>query len=210
MTVFKKSCWSILALSLVSIVSGVFFLIDPGKMFNLICTLIGITALLIGAYQLLYFFIRKDRPFSLIFVFLAGAFCLVCGIILLLHPHFIKTAFPTIIGIAVILGAGAKLFTSFELKHADYPAWIEVFLVAAVALVLGFYMLLKPDKTADFFWRIMGILLIVEGIQNAWTTILSVSAVKKAEKMNVTFTEIATDASESRQLGEADDEKTSE
>ncbi len=199
MELIKKAKWGYILLSVIYIILGVILLIYPSQTIDIVCRIIGVTALICGTYMIIKFFFRGAVSLMPTAGLVFGIFCLVCGIILVANPDFVKSIIPFIIGIVIITDSASKLVTSFEIKKAAEDGWLGVFVLSVIGLVFGFVIVFNAGAAADFVVRIIGVSLIVEAIENLCTTAVvsgKFRSVKKSlgkKTIEGEFTEIKTE-----------------
>ena len=170
MEFIKKAKWGYIILSVIYIILGVILLIYPSQTIDVVCRIIGVTALICGACIIIKSFFRGAASLMPAAGLVFGIFSLVCGIILIANPSFVKSIFPVIIGIAMIADSASKLVTSFEIKKATEDGWLGVLVLSVIGLVFGFIIVFDAGATADFVVRIIGVSLIIEAIENLCAT----------------------------------------
>lgn len=199
MELIKKAKWGYILLSVIYIILGVILLIYPSQTIDIVCRIIGVTALICGTYMIIKFFFRGAVSLMPTAGLVFGIFCLVCGIILVANPDFVKSIIPFIIGIVIITDSASKLVTSFEIKKATEDGWLGVFVLSVIGLVFGFVIVFNAGAAADLVVRIIGVSLIIEAIENLCTTAVvsgKFRSVKKSlgkKTIEGEFTEIKTE-----------------
>lgn len=197
MELLRKTKWIYVILSIIYITLGVVLLIYPAQTVNVICRIIGITAVVLGIYEILKYIFKYGSAFSAAINLITGIFSLVCGIILISNPDFVKSFFPVIIGILVVLDSAFKLKTSFELRSKKSKTWWGIFILSAVGIVLGFVIVFNAGKVTDLIVRIVGAALIIDGIENIVSLCFSArvlqNIIKSESPLEAEFTEIKTE-----------------
>lgn len=209
MEILKKAKWLYIVLSVIYIALGIVLLIYPSESIDVICRIIGATALVFGFYGIIRFFFRTVTTFYSVFMLITGIFSFICGIILLVKPDFIKTFFPVVIGVIVVVDSAFKLMTSFELRNTNSKLWWSVFFLSLAGIILGFALVFNSKDTIDLLARLIGACLIVDGIENFFAVFSSVRALKKIAKaapVEVTYKEIKTEP-ENNSTGNNSEEK---
>ena len=64
MELIKKAKWGYLFLSALYIVLGIILIIYPAQTINVICKIIGVTAVAAGIYTIVRFFLRSATTFT--------------------------------------------------------------------------------------------------------------------------------------------------
>ena len=203
MELIKKAKWGYLFLSALYIVLGIILIIYPAQTINVICKIIGVTAVAAGIYTTVRFFLRSATTFTATAGLITGIICLVCGILLISNPDFIKSIFPFVIGIMIIIDSAFKLMTSFEIKNTTREGWLGVLVLSVIGLVFGFIIVFNAGATADFIVRIIGVSLIVEAIENLCTAAVicgkfrSFGKSERRKTIEGEFTEVKTERTDS-------------
>ena len=203
MELIKKAKWGYLFLSALYIVLGIILIIYPAQTINVICKIIGVTAVAAGIYTIVRFFLRSATTFTATAGLITGIICLVCGILLISNPDFIKSIFPFVIGIMIIIDSAFKLMTSFEIKNTTREGWLGVLVLSVIGLVFGFIIVFNAGATADFIVRIIGVSLIVEAIENLCTAAVicgkfrSFGKSERRKTIEGEFTEVKTERTDS-------------
>ena len=203
MELFKKAKWGYIILSVIYIILGVILLIYPSQTIDVICRIIGATAVICGAYMIMKFFFRGASSILSATGLVFGIFCLVCGIILIASPDFVKSILPFILGIVIIIDSAFKLMTSFEIKNTTREGWLGVLVLSVIGLVFGFIIVFNAGATADFIVRIIGVSLIVESIENLCTAAVicgkfrSFGKSERRKTIEGEFTEVKTERTDS-------------
>ena len=199
MELIKKAKWGYLFLSALYIVLGIILIIYPAQTINVICKIIGVTAVAAGIYTIVRFFLRSATTFTATAGLITGIICLVCGILLISNPDIIKSIFPFVIGIMIIIDSAFKLSASLELRGTSAGAWYGMFFLALLGLIFGFVVVFNARAAADLITRIIGVSLIVDAVENI-CAVATVSGkvraiAKKLSKDTVEgeFTEIKTE-----------------
>lgn len=203
MELIKKAKWGYLFLSALYIVLGIILLVYPAQSINVICKIIGVTAIIAGVYTIIRFFLRSATTFTTAAGLITGIFCLGCGILLMTNPDFIKSIFPFVIGIMIIIDSAFKLSASLELRTMSAGTWYGMFFLSLLGLIFGFVIVFNAKAAADLVTRIIGVSLIVDAIENI-CAVITVSgkarAIAKkisAETVEGEFTEIKTERTDS-------------
>ena len=185
MEIIRKAKWLYIVLSVVYLAVGIVLLIYPTQTIDVITRVIGITALALGIYEMLKFIFRKSTDAVKVLSMLAGIFSFVCGVILLIKPEFIRTAFPVIIGIFIVLDSAFKLMTSLELRGVGSKTWWSVFFLALAGIIFGFIIVFNAREVSAFVIRMIGVALIIESVENVCAVIFTY--VKTPKIQNNTF-----------------------
>lgn len=158
-------------MSLLFITFGVCLLVYPKLSALTLCYILGILIVLLGILQIIRYF--KVEPYNIPFRFdfALGLFGIVAGLILLIHPVDVLVIMQVVIGFYVVIGSVFKLQTSIDMKRVGHRAWWLMLVTAALAAVFGMLLIIDPFSGTMALMIIMGISLILHGLQDLWAVI---------------------------------------
>ena len=159
----KKELAGQLISAVVYIALGLILALSPGMSANLICSGIGVCALVYGAFSiLLYYMRRRDGdvsrfalPVGIAFAAL-GAFCLIA-------PEVVLSIIPLLFGVVLLIDGSGKLGRAFELRRAGFPGWSTVLVVALLVMLFGVLLVTQPYMAVETVMRLFGALLAADG-----------------------------------------------
>ena len=155
------------AVSAAYILFGLVLLLRPGLSGSLICTLLGLGALLFGAVKLASYWRLKELGGFQTDLFLGVIFAAV-GIFTLVQPGIILSILPIVLGIALMLGGLSKVQRAFQLKGMNYSRWTVVLGTGILTSLLGVVLLVNPFAAAAAMIQCIGLGLIVDGASELW------------------------------------------
>jgi uncharacterized membrane protein HdeD (DUF308 family) len=175
---YDKIKSTLTGVSVVYLILGIIMFIFPDSISDIICYVVGLMFLFLGIAGIVMYVKTELKTsytsFTLIMSILFGAF----GIFIISNPKIFASFIPLVIGIFLIVDAISKLSSAFDLKSSDYQKWWEILIVAFIVLGCGLFLVFKPFTAVALSIRIIGIILIVDAISNAFT-IYSYSQIKK-------------------------------
>lgn len=124
--------------------------------------LIGVFAVLYGAFQLYIYFGRGNRNSSS--PLMIGLPCLIVGLILWIWPAALVNVFPIVIGIFLVFNSLVGIQKAFILKDAGFTNWVISLVGALVMLAGGIFLIAFPDRSVRYMFRVCGIFLIAEAL----------------------------------------------
>lgn len=136
---------------------GLFILLYPGSSLITLCTVTGIGALLLSASRFIKYFSKRKNNAESPFDMVIGIMALILAFILLIHPKFLLSVFPFIIG-ASIVSYGISSF----LSRKNRGVFSKIFSVTVV--FFGGYLMLNPFKGATTVTSVIGFGLLVWGV----------------------------------------------
>ena len=169
------------------ILSGIFMLVGlcltiwPEISIVTFCCVLGGLCVIYGIIRLVGYFSKDQDRLAFQFDLALGIFVLVFGIILLFHPRPIIALLPVVIGLYIAIDSVFKLQTALDAKRFGMPRWWLMLILAIVAGGFGILLVFNPFEGAALFMRLIGITLIIDGIQNLWAALALVKVEKRPD-----------------------------
>lgn len=179
MNLSKRGTGAYLALSLAFIALGVCLIAWPSASAQTICAMAGGVVALIGLVKLVGYFSRKRSGLAFQFDFALGVVCTVLGLTIIAFARSIVGAIPVFLGIFILVDGIFKLQTAFDAKRVALPGWWGILLVALAVCAAGVFLIVKRYESAATMAVILGIALLVDGVQNL---IVAIYAIRKERK----------------------------
>lgn len=152
-------------LSVFYVIAGVVLLFWPEMSIELFCKVLGIGMLIAGLTHIIIYF-TKDHMMNIMQMDLViGVLCVSFGAFLLLHPDFVQTALPFVVGVLFMMGGIIKLQNAIDMKRLHFRFWKAVLFFAIVMLILGAVLIYNPFS-GEILTLYIGISLILEGVLN--------------------------------------------
>lgn len=165
---FNKFLNSSIVLSILMFVLGLIFMIYPTVSFSVVTYIIAIFLILNG----IYFIIEKDSSLFFSGFLTLGVLELLMGIIMLLNPEIVKTLFPIVVGISMVVKSVLDLRISILLSDAGYKNWLVLFICSLLGIICGIYIIVNPTVGSDVITTYVGIVIMVYAISNIIDTIV--------------------------------------
>lgn len=167
----KELKWSFIVAALIYVALGVVLLVWPGATTAALCTLLGVFLLGYGAFQVIGFFLRtEDVSWGWgVMDLVVGIAALGFGIFALMRPDVVLAILPTVLGCAVIVDSCILLKRSFQLRSLGMERWWIALLLASVNILFGVVVIFNPFASMELLVRIIGGVLIYEGISDLIT-----------------------------------------
>lgn len=163
----KSVKWNLVLAALAYVVLGVVLLVWPDTTGNVLCTLLGILLLGYGIFQIIGFFTRGDEGWGSGAVYLLVGLCAVAlGVLALSNPEKVLSILPVALGAVVVVDSCMSLKRAFQLKELRMERWWVVALLAVVTLLFGLVVMFNPFQSAILVTRIVGGVLIYQGISD--------------------------------------------
>ena len=133
--------------AVILLICGLVLLLMPELTLVTIANVIGIFVIVIGAFFLISYFMRKELA--------AGNNDLMKGLVV----------------VGVVISGIMKLQHAFDLKRMGFDTWVRIGLTAAVNIFIGLIVILNPFTTVAWLMRIVGIGFIFSGVTDLITAI---------------------------------------
>lgn len=159
--VIKKDA---LLTDLIYMVIGILFILIPGFISDFICYLIGLLIIILGINPIRRYFKLIDKTRSAKIVFILGILMILLGLFIVLNPSMLASILPITIGAYLIIIALAKLSDAIEYKSSNYDKWYNFLLSSILTLIVGLVIIFNPFKTVTLVIRIVGIVLLIDGL----------------------------------------------
>lgn len=152
-------------LSVFYVIAGIVLLFWPAMSIELFCKTLGIGLLIVGIAHIIIYF-TKDHMLNIMQMDLVlGVICVAFGAFLLLHPDFVETVMPFVIGILLLMGAIVKLQNAIDMKRLKFVHWKVILGFAIVLLILGAILIYNPFQ-GQVLLIYIGVSLMVDGLVN--------------------------------------------
>ena len=165
------------------IIFGAILLFYPQATLDFVIKWSGIFLLILGAFKLLMYIIKKDdrKTSSLIVSILQ----IVIGLLLVLAPDFVKVIVPIIMGILIAYGAIISLVRAIKFWKAlpaAKPTLVLSLITLALAVIVSVYMIMNPTTAAGILVRLIGAGILLEGITMLVALSMHAVIVEKAKE----------------------------
>lgn len=168
--------------ALIYTVLGVVLLVWPELSTNVLCTALGLVLLVSGISDILEFVFQRDG--SLYYNLQLGLGVILCAVggWLLLRPTLIAVIIPRIIGVLVCFHGFKDFGDALTLRKNKSPQATAALLLGSITILLGVVLVVNPFSAFTTVVRIIGLILIYDGVSDLWITSQVSYAIKLAEK----------------------------
>lgn len=168
--------------ALIYTVLGVVLLVWPELSTNVLCTALGLVLLVSGISDILEFVFQRDG--SLYYNLQLGLGVILCAVggWLLLRPTLIAVIIPRIIGVLVCFHGFKDFGDALTLRKNKSPRATAALLLGIITILLGVALVVNPFSAFTTVVRIIGLVLIYDGVSDLWITSQVSYAIKLAEK----------------------------
>lgn len=162
---FKLS-WSEMAIGLATSALGLVLTIFPGLASSVVFNAVGIIGIIIGIVHLVRYFMLDARASLNSNGLFVGLMWLVGGVLVIILKGFLLSLLPMFFGLILLCGGVAKLQYTLNFKRMGVTRWYLELAATILSIAFGVIILINPFNTALLLMRIVGIALLIEGIQN--------------------------------------------
>ncbi len=168
--------WTEIIMGLAAVIIGLVLTIWPGVASSVVICGVGAVGIVIGIVHAVRYFMMDKRQSVASYDMGLGLTWIIGGILVIVLKKFLLSLLPIFFGLAILLGGIAKFQFTLNMKRMGVRRWYIELAGAIVSIVLGTLILTNPFSTALLLMRIIGISLLIEGIQD----LASCYAFKKA------------------------------
>jgi uncharacterized membrane protein HdeD (DUF308 family) len=188
--IIKKSMKGMLVYTIIMLVIGIIFAVNPGTSINVMTGFIAILAMLLGGY-FVFDYIKTPREQKLLSFSLAFGIVLIgIGLFIFLKRDALINFITVLIGITLIVKAIYKLQIALNIRKLT-KGWKYNLLVALLTFTMGLILVIYPEGSAETFLRIIGIVIALGAIGELVETAYVMGTIKE----DITPT-VASDAKE--------------
>lgn len=185
---FKIENWKLFVLSIFYIIFSILsYVIEKEKFLNFF-QIAGIIIILIGFFQVLIYFFKKDYQKPDDYSFSFGVLYCMAGLIVATKPNLIVDNYPNVISGVVVLDATLRLQFSMDLFRLQDKQWKIHLGLAVVPILLGMSIILikmQPHTLQNLF----SFLLLLDAAANFYTILYYRHVMKRYNRKNIQLDE---------------------
>ncbi len=185
---FKIENWKLFVLSIFYIIFSILsYVIEKEKFLNFF-QIAGIIIILIGFFQVLIYFFKKDYQKPDDYSFSFGVLYCMAGLIVATKPNLIVDNYPNVISGVVVLDATLRLQFSMNLFRLQDRQWKIHLGLAVVPILLGMSIILikmQPHTLQNLF----SFLLLLDAAANFYTILYYRHVMKRYNRKNIQLDE---------------------
>ena len=173
----KKLFGNYLLLSALCILLGLFFIIWPEKINNVISYIIGGVIILLGVLDISRFLMTSSNPEGVGPVgIIRGIIFGAIGLFLILKPDFVFRVISFAFGIYMLASGSLSLYDAMRIrKHNNGAGWQPTCVMASITIIIGLVMLFAPFTQ----YVVLGVMLVISGISNVFGAFIGKRKVEK-------------------------------
>ena len=158
----------------------------------MICRILGATMAVFGVMKIVLYFIREVEGVAIRFDFAVGLFCIILGALMLWRAPALTDILSVMIGLLVLVDSVFKLQVAVDSRRMGAHSWWVTLVCTVVCLVLGILLVFNPFDGKQVLTIMMGVSLIVDGVQNLCTVVYAAIFVKDVKAAVHDFVDDAT------------------
>lgn len=178
----KRAKSAYIAVSVIMVILGAVLMLNPGLSMLTLCYLIGGLMVIFGITRLVGYFSKDLFRLAFQFDLALGIFCMLAGIVILVHPNNIMKLLPVIIGLFVTIDGVFKMQTAIDSKRFGLKRWYAILVLAAVTCVFGLLLIIDPFAGGKALMILFGVTMMIDGIQNLCVVLYTVKTVHGIRK----------------------------
>ena len=154
--------------SLIFILLGIVLFIWPAAAMDTLSRVIGAVLVCGGVVAVLLFFFNKERGFASSAVLILGVIIAVIGYWIFTHPAFLTDLVPVITGLIIIISGIVNITEAVMIARMKKDGFAPSLVLAVITVALGVMILLRPGVVARFVARVMGAVLVYNGVSDLY------------------------------------------
>lgn len=175
---------SYILISILSLLLGGVIIVYHSQVESKVMLIIGIGLIVLGVFNIISSFFKngdEKKKSTLIGDIVIGVVIIGLGIVLLLDISVVNTAITVVLGAFFILEGIRRIVYGIKTYNKN-PGWFIALVLAIIVIGGGVFFILKRDLATDIRLLLVGIALIVLGIQGV-IAVLSGKKNNKKEKV---------------------------
>jgi len=165
----KKNHLSFDPLTIANIVIGIILIINPEFSTLVICILLGIVSLVWGIFSIYKHFFAKKYGYKSKFDMFQGFLGILLSFIFIFCYKILASFLPIPIGLAIIFQSISKIRMALYQKRSGAGKWSLPMCLNIMSLILGTCLIISPFKSFLNVIRLIGIVLLINGITRLFT-----------------------------------------
>lgn len=175
--------WGVLMFAVLFLAAGVCLISFPEDALPKAVLTISIITIVYGVVEVIRALTDKERKAKFFFSLLGAAVALFSGIFLLIKRNDDAVALLALfVGVIVMIDGSFKLHTAVTSKQVKNAAWWIVLVLAVLTVAGGLFLIKWPPASVKVCSVIMGIIMILDAIQNVFISFYVPALERKHKK----------------------------
>lgn len=163
-----KSKFSNIIKLIIVVALGLVLLLYPGQTLDTMVKVLGIVIIVTGAVALISSLTQKDKNAYVMFQ-LVGAFIgIIAGIIVLTNRGLVISIFPILTGVGIAIYGAFGIAQALTFKKYYATGWQASLIFSVITVGVGVLIAADPFGTMNTIVRLIGIVLIYNGVVGIW------------------------------------------
>lgn len=164
------------------VVIGLVLLLRPELSTSVLCTALGVVLILRGVSDILDFVFHRDGSLYYSLHLVGGIIVAAVGIWLVTQPNLIAVVVPRVVGVLILFHGCKNLGDALKLHKNKSSRSVAALVLGAITIALGALLVYNPFAAFTTVVRIIGAVLIYDGLSDIWISAEVSKAVKLSEK----------------------------
>ena len=173
---FKRIRFEVYLTALLTVAMGVVLIVWPLEVTGLICRIIGVLLIIMGAANLFSYFVDKKGMLTVT----GGLIFLLLGVWIFVRPGAIAQLVPIVIGVVLLVHSLKDFQMAAEARRNQSSKWGILFLLALLNCAFGIVCICDSFGVLPVAVRMIGVALVYDGISSACIVFFTVQSVKEA------------------------------
>lgn len=190
----ERSVFANIAVGILYAVLGAVIILYPAMTTVVLFRILGVFILIHGIFKIAAYVMRD--PYSILhrFDLALGIFFITVGFIFIISPMQTLSWLAFIVGGFVLLNGLVTLQTSCDGFRFGLKYWYFSFISALITVLCALFLMFAPARSANFITTLIGISLILSGIEKTVIAIVTLINKKKGsdpkDPIEVDFTDV--------------------
>ncbi len=169
----KHMKWSAIFSSIAMLVAGIILVIFPETSASIICTVIGVCAIVVGLGYVISYFTLETREILYRNDLVTGILIVMIGLLALFKQDVIANMIPMILGLVIVVSGLAKLQNAAVARKIGYEGAGAYTILSIISIVVGLVIMffLSGSTAMKTLFTIIGIGLIYSGASDLYVTL---------------------------------------
>ena len=162
----KKENWSKLLVSIIYVILGMILILHPSEVGQTLCYILAIAVGVMGVIYILGYMMTtvETRVVENSNGFAFGVVLVVLAIFIMVKKSLIISLIPFIFGFMITVKGILGIQNAINLKRFGYGSFKGSMAAAIIVLIFGLVVMLFPFQTANAFFILMGVGLVLSGV----------------------------------------------
>lgn len=152
--------------AVIMILLGLVHIIWPETSLLVMCKIGGALLALTGLAAIVIYLFNRDKSLVLLLSLIGGTIVGIMGLWLFINPNYLISLFPSILGVIIFISGIVDIMDSFSIFRRRRQSSVLSLVLGIITTALGILIFMNPFKTVIVIIRVIGAVLIFDGITN--------------------------------------------